>query len=274
VREPKRPLGLFLMGGGALGAWQAGALEAFAAAGVTFDRAMGFSIGAFHAAAVAFDRIGPAADGWRALDGGILRFAPRLTPRPSLFSQQPVRDILAIAAPDGGSPASLKRPLCLVTAVPSEGRPAYARFEPGGRWEGDIEQWLLASAAIPAIFPPVRIGGKWHIDGGVPMSAPMSFDFLADCAEVWTLELVREDELGRRNLNPYLALDQGGREGGRELMDEGVASLAALPRPPLVRRLFPSRRLETVMLDFSAKAVRPMLPLGRADAEAFLRSRA
>lgn len=268
---PKRPLGLFLMGGGALGAWQAGALEAFADAGVAFDKAMGFSIGAFHAAAVAFDRMRPAVDSWRALDGGILRFSPRLLPRPALFSQQPVRDVLSIAAPDGGTPSSLKMPLCLVTAIPSERRPDYARYFPGAPWDDSLEDRLLASAAIPAIFPPVRIAGKWHIDGGVPLSAPMSFDFLADCAEVWTLELVREDELGRFNLNPYYALDQGGREGGRELMDEGVASLAAAPRPPLVRRLFPSRRLDTVMLDFSAKAVRPMIALGRADAESFLR---
>ncbi|MDX6767989.1 MAG: patatin-like phospholipase family protein [Elusimicrobiota bacterium] len=274
MAEPRR--GLALMGGGALGAWQAAALRGLLDGGARFHKVMGFSIGAFHAAALAFDRMGPALAGWRGIDGGILRLSPRLKPRPSLFSDGPVRDILHLAAPEGAGPDGLKLPLCLVTAVPSERRPAYAVFDPAGRWEGDIESWLLASAAIPAIFPPVRIGGKWHIDGGVPMREPLRFDFLADCDEVWTVEFVRDEDRGLRFWNPYYALDQGGREGGRELMDQGLESLRTRRggRAPSIRRLFPSRRLDTVMLDFSARAVRPMLEQGFADAKAFLAGRA
>lgn len=35
-------------------------------------------------------------------------------------------------------------------------------------------QHILASAAIPILFPPVRIGGCWYGDGGVRMTAPLS----------------------------------------------------------------------------------------------------
>ncbi len=33
---------------------------------------------------------------------------------------------------------------------------------------------VLASAAIPILFPPVRVGGCWYGDGGVRMTAPLS----------------------------------------------------------------------------------------------------
>ena len=33
---------------------------------------------------------------------------------------------------------------------------------------------VMASAAIPIFFPPVRVGGSWFGDGGVRLAAPMS----------------------------------------------------------------------------------------------------
>ncbi len=35
-------------------------------------------------------------------------------------------------------------------------------------------QHVLASAAIPILFPPIRVGGCWYGDGGVRMTAPLS----------------------------------------------------------------------------------------------------
>lgn len=267
---PRRPLGLFLAGGGAHGAWQAAVIEQFHKAGIVFDKVMGFSIGAFNAASVAFDRIEPSIARWRSLDGGIVKFRPRLTPHFSLLSDEVLHGLFEEAKDDAAARALIRRPLCVIGCVPAEGSAEYAVFAPGGPWHGPLEAWLRASAAIPAVFPPVRIGAKTYIDGGVPMPSPMRFDFFADCAEVWVVEMVRADELGKRFLNPYYGLDQGGREGARAIIDEGVASLAHRPNPPIVRRLCPSRRLDTVMLDFSGKAVRPMFELGERDAKAFL----
>ena len=33
---------------------------------------------------------------------------------------------------------------------------------------------VLASAAIPLLFPPIRIGGRWYMDGGVRYNTPLS----------------------------------------------------------------------------------------------------
>ena len=38
---------------------------------------------------------------------------------------------------------------------------------------GDISQVLLASCAIPGVFPPVQIGTSYHIDGGSSAAAPV-----------------------------------------------------------------------------------------------------
>jgi hypothetical protein len=273
VSAPRRPLGIFLAGGGALGAWQIGALGAFAEAGLVFDRVMGFSIGAFNGAAVAFDYLDTALKRWHELDGGVLKLRPRLWPHFSLSSDDAVRGLFELAHDDARARALIRRPLCVVGAVPSEGAAEYAEFWPEGRWHGPLEAWLRATSAIPGIFPPVRIGAKTYVDGGVPMPAPFRLDFFTGCSEVWILEMVRPDEVGLkrwRDLNPYYGLDHGGREACRSLVDDGVASLSARPDAPRVRRLHPSRRLDSVMLDFSAKAVKPMLALGAADAKAFL----
>lgn len=266
---PEKPLGLFLSGGGSLGAWQAAALGELVGAGVRFDKVMGFSIGAFNAAALAFDRLEEALRRWKDLDGGVLKLRPRFWPHFSLMSDAVLRGLLDVAKDDDAAKAGLRIPLCIIGACAAEGRAEYAEFTPEGRWHGPLEAWLRATSAIPGIFPPVRIAGRTYVDGGVPMPAPLRFDFFADCREVWVLEMVRADELGRRPWNPYYALDQGGRESARWLVEQGIASLATRPDAPRVRRLSPSRRLAPVMLDFSAKSLAPMLELGAHDARTF-----
>jgi len=48
--------------------------------------------------------------------------------------------------------------------------------------DGDLVQALAASAAIPAIFMPVRISGRIMIDGGI--FNPVPFEYLLDKADI------------------------------------------------------------------------------------------
>ena len=48
--------------------------------------------------------------------------------------------------------------------------------------EGDLFQALAASAAIPAVFMPVRINGREMIDGGI--FNPVPFEYLLDKADI------------------------------------------------------------------------------------------
>lgn len=271
----RRPLGIFLQGGGALGAWQAGALEVLEAAGLRFDAVMGYSIGVVNGTALAFGRLGEALEHWRRLDAGVMRPSPRLSPL-CLFSPQPLRSFFDRVSDEPRVREELKAELTVVSACAAEGEPVLARFTPGGRdgWDAPLVEHAAASCAIPLVFPPIDLHYRGRlvrlIDGGVPMPRPIDFSPLARCADVVVLEMVRADELGRRAWTPWRALDQGGREAGRWLVDEGVTGLLHRDNPPRVFRLHPSRRLEPMMLDFRRAGVARMLAQGAEDARAFL----
>jgi len=272
-----KPLGVFLQGGGALGAWQAAVLEVLAARGVRFDAVMGFSIGAVNGSAIAFDRLPDAMARWRALTGGALRLSPKLLPL-SLCSIEPLRAFFEAARDEAAAKAALRSEFTIVTACPAEGAPINARFTPGGLdgWDGPLVEHAAASCAIPLVFPPVDIDYRGRmrrlIDGGVPMRAPLDFSPLARCADVLVVEMVRADELDRVYWTPWRDLDRRCREASRGLVDEGLEPLLRSEHPPRVHRLAPSVALEPMMLDFRAAGIARMLAQGAADAEAFLAS--
>lgn len=301
-RSLLRPLGVFLSGGGALGAWQAGALEALIEFGVVFDEIMGFSIGAVNGAALAFGRMDEALRRWRTLDGAILRPRPRLSP-PSLCSDEPLRGLFAESRDEATAKAALKIPLTVISACAALGEAVYARFTPGGPapgsggpvpgpggrdgwdgwdgWDAPLADHVAASCAVPLIFPSVDLDFRGRrlrlIDGGVPQPTPMRFEALAHCASVLVLEVTGAADMGwrpsswsRSFWDPWRGLDQQGRQSSRTLISEGVGFLLRGRRPPRVYRLPPSRRLDSVMLDFSAGSIRPRLSLGACDARAFL----
>jgi predicted acylesterase/phospholipase RssA len=270
-----RPLGLFLQGGGALGAWQIGALEALDAAGLRFDAVMGYSIGVVNGTALAFGRLGEALAHWRRLDGGAMSFRPRLRPF-SLFSPDPLRSFFDAARDDEAAKSELKMELTVITSCPAEGAPINARFTPGGRdgWDAPLVEHAAASCAVPLVFPPVDLdyrGRRVRLrDGGIPMPRPLDLSPLAQCADVIVLEMVRADERGRRERAPWRRIDQASREAGRDLVDDGVRALLHAGKTPRVFRLHPSRRLEPLMLDFRAAGVKDLLARGGSDARGFL----
>ncbi|MDE2489584.1 MAG: patatin-like phospholipase family protein, partial [Elusimicrobia bacterium] len=270
-----RPLGAFLQGGGSLGAWQAGALEVLDAAGLRFDAVMGYSIGAVNGAALAFGRLAVALARWREAGAHSLKLRPRLRPL-ALCAPEPLSELLTEARDEEGAKRALGAELTVVSSCPADGAPVYARFTPGARagWDAPLLAHAEASCAIPLVFPPVELdyrgGRKALIDGGVPMPTPLDLSPLASCADVIVLEMVRADEVGRRFWTPWRRLDQGGREAGRGLVDEGVAGLLRGERPPRVFRLQPSARLAPMMLDFRRAGLRRLLAQGAEDARAFL----
>ncbi len=52
---------------------------------------------------------------------------------------------------------------------------------------GDAVSAVLASAAIPGVFPPVTIDGHTLIDGGVTNNTPLSHAVAAGATELWVL---------------------------------------------------------------------------------------
>jgi NTE family protein len=167
-----------LSGGGSLGAVQVGMLRALADRGEQPDLLVGSSAGALNAAFVAGRAFGTAsvdalAATWRGLR------------RSDVFPFAPARHVLALAGarPSLCSPDGLVRliasyltfdrledariPLHVVATDVLSGSDVLLS-------EGPAAPAVLASASIPAVLPPVSVGGRMLFDGGIANNTPIS----------------------------------------------------------------------------------------------------
>jgi NTE family protein len=174
----ERRTAFVLTGGGSLGAVQVGMLAALAERGIAPDLLVGASAGALNAAFIAGR--GFSTEAVDELAAVWLRLR-----RHDVFPLDPPRQLLALA----GARQSLCRSDSLARVVAVNlacVRLEHARIPVhvvatdvlSGRdvllSSGDAGAAVLASAAIPAVFPPVVIDGRPLFDGGVANNAPIS----------------------------------------------------------------------------------------------------
>jgi NTE family protein len=165
-----------LGGGGNLGAVQVGMLRAVLEHGIAPDVVVGCSVGAINGAALAVDPTIEAIDRmatmWQSLDTDAL-FPPgrlsqlRLVSRRStgLVSNAALRTVVE-AGIDARRFEDTKVPLHVVATSLRSGREVWFS-------RGPLIEPVLASAALPAVLPPVAIGDEWLIDGGVVDNVPI-----------------------------------------------------------------------------------------------------
>lgn len=166
-----------LAGGGSLGAIQVGMLKALVDAGVRLDSVVGASVGALNGALFAAR---PDAEGVAALE--------------RVWHQLRREDIFPLSLPGVvrrwltgsgavSSPLGLERlirrslpirriedaraPLTVIATNLLDGTEVRLR-------QGAAEPALLASAAIPGVFPPVRHDERWLADGGIASNTPIA----------------------------------------------------------------------------------------------------
>ncbi len=174
---------LFVLGaGGALGAYQAGAVLALLEAGIVPDVVYGSSVGALNAAFLAarpdVDRARELADWWadgsssRLLMPGWrshLRGLPAMVRRRArgLLDDRPLRALVAGTVP-AHDVSELAVPVHVTTTCLQCGD---ARHHSAG----DVVDVLAASCALPGLFAPVRLGdGHLHVDGGIVCGVPVA----------------------------------------------------------------------------------------------------
>ncbi len=167
-----------LSGGGSLGAVQVGMLQALEELGVRPDLLVGTSAGAMNAAFLAGR--GMNAEALSDLAGIWTRLR-----RQDVFPVDPVRHVLALRGAQASlcSNENLRR--LVATHLP------YHRLEDAAipvhlvatdvlsgqevlLSSGDVVDAVLASAAIPAVFPPVEVEGRRLWDGGIADNAAIS----------------------------------------------------------------------------------------------------
>jgi NTE family protein len=160
------------------------------ARGIRADRVFGASVGAINGAAYAgnptMEGIERMADIWRGLKGTDI-FPRSALDGPWLFLQKRaavhantgLRAIIE-AGIDFEDLEDATIPLEVVTTSLTDGRE---------RWitHGDAVEAILASSAIPSIFPPVTIDGDVLVDGGVVNNVPISRAMAAGCTRIFVL---------------------------------------------------------------------------------------
>lgn len=175
--EDGRPLSaLVFAGGGTRGAVQIGMLQVLAEHGFVPDRIYGASVGAVNGAGFAGD---PTTEGvermariWTGLSREDVYPQGRLhgpwlyfQQRDSVYPNSGLRKIIE----DGVLFERLEDspiPIEVVATSLVDGRERWFTY-------GPAVDAILASAALPAIFPPVEIDGERYIDGGVVNNVPI-----------------------------------------------------------------------------------------------------
>ena len=162
-------------GGGSFGAIQVGMLHALLAQGVRPDLVVGASVGAINCAYFAGnptpEGVGLLEQLWCGMKRSTVfpmtlsRIAGVFSRSPSLVDASGLRALIARQLPYSLlEQAAL--PLHVVATSQLHGNPVCLS-------SGPAVDAILASCAIPAIFPPVLVGGEYLIDGAIASNTPV-----------------------------------------------------------------------------------------------------
>ncbi len=179
-----------LSGGGSLGSVQVGMLLALAQAGIEPELVVGTSVGAVNAAWVAgrpgLDGAEQLAEIWRGVDRDdvfpvdtLVGLRGLLGRTDHLVSAEALRRLL-VANLTFDRIEEAPVPLRVVATDILTGIDRVIAH-------GDAVEAVLASAAIPGVFPPVTLDGQVLIDGGVTNNTPISHAIEAGADELWVL---------------------------------------------------------------------------------------
>ena len=195
VRLRVLPVIAFVLGGGGLlGAVEVGMLQALAEAGVVPDLVLGSSVGAMNGAAVASsptsDTADRLADMWEALgrdgvfSGGLLGQIGTLARSGThVHDNARLRQLV--------EDTTLGR---MIEELPVRFQCVAAEIETArAHWfaTGPLTEAILASCAVPGLFPPVRIGERHYLDGGLVDSIPVGRALDLGATTVYVLQVGR-----------------------------------------------------------------------------------
>ncbi|MGZ4596793.1 MAG: patatin-like phospholipase family protein [Actinomycetes bacterium] len=183
-----------LGGGGMLGANEVGMLRALLEEGVRPDLVVGTSVGAINGAAVAADPTVSAVvrltEVWHRVadtdlySGSALRRVRHLArTRTHVHPNEPLRSLLR---EQFGDTLIEDLPVPFQCVAASIERAAEHWFE-----TGPLVDAVLASAAVPGVLPPVRIGDEHFLDGGLVNSIPVGRAVALGATTIFVLQVGR-----------------------------------------------------------------------------------
>lgn len=187
-----------LGGGGVLGAVEVGMLGALLERGITPDLVLGTSVGALNGALVArdpspavIDRLtelwrGASSSGQEVYGDRALRTVRRAVATGThIYSAKPLKRRLA---EELGDLTFEELPVRFQVCAASIERSAEHWFD-----SGPLVDAVVASAAVPGLLPPARVGDEHFLDGGIVNSVPLGRAVQLGATRVFVLQVGRLD---------------------------------------------------------------------------------
>jgi len=298
----RRPVGLFLCGGGALGAWQSGVLAELVRQGLHFDAVAGFSIGSLNGAAYCYNKTAELGQIWRNMKpADILGLKPRFSNIPlelyqqdggsfsnklnfffqnrlsrlSLFSNERVKDFLNgwLARSGPQFPRNIK--FYVISHAVEMKLPYIVRFDGSTQSHNlSFTDALMASCSIPMIFPPVPVeehGRKHHlVDGGVIGIATINLSLFEGCRTIIMIGNSRPEDMDFRGRGPFGYFERRARRMLAMHTQKIYESRVFLNSEPDVYLIKPPVDLGLNLLEFDGARCEKAFDIGEAEAKNFL----
>ncbi|HYH33719.1 MAG TPA: patatin-like phospholipase family protein [Nocardioides sp.] len=186
-----------LGGGGVLGAGEVGMLRALFEAGIAPDLVLGTSVGALNGAMVARD---PGPD----VVGRLTELWLEVARSRQVYGDRPLRTVRRAVATGTHiySAKPLQRRLreefgdTLIEDLPVRFQVCAASIERAAEhWfdSGPLVDAVVASAAVPGLLPPARVGDEHYLDGGIVNSIPLARAVRLGADRVFVLQVGRID---------------------------------------------------------------------------------
>jgi len=197
VSPVPRPTAFVLGGGGRYGAAQVGMLRALVEAGIGADVVVGTSIGAingaFHCADPTVAVVERMERLWRdvasgeGLDGSLrARVRHFVGDRASVQDRRPLADLLRSQLPVERFEELAVPFQCVAASI--------ERATEHWFTAGPLVPALMASAAVPGIFPPMELDGEHFYDGGLVDSIPVARAIALGMGEIYVLQVGRVED--------------------------------------------------------------------------------
>jgi len=186
-----------LGGGGLLGAVEVGMLRALFEAGVRPDVLLGTSVGALNGALVATEPGAPVIDRlvelWESAvlgrevygDGPVRQVTRAVRTGTHLHSSRPLRERLAAELGDRTFEDLAVEFQCCAASIE---RAAEHWFT-----SGRVVDAVVASAAVPGLLRPARVGDEHYLDGGIVNSIPVGRAVEVGADRIFVLQVGRVD---------------------------------------------------------------------------------
>ncbi len=276
VKPRRGTYALALSGGAALGAYQAGAIRAFFEAGLNIRSVAGSSVGALNGYLTATGEIDEMLSFWQNIDQKKLITINSFTKlffsaMPSLLTDEMQRRLVEKHARVENLVRAKREFICSAISINS----GKLFFFEGNKAKSDkeLQDYILASAAVPGVFPPVQIGHELFMDGGLIRNTPIEALYRKNVDAVIGIsmepETYPEEPLKNTGQIALRTLSIFFRAQASDAVDRALLSRRRKAKKILLLR--PQYPLEMQQYEFDPKKIALLLSQGYAEAREFIR---